>query len=271
MASGEESAMVAGEESAMVATREKRNYPRSKKPRKKKLSKKEQYYPTDPNKSWKEPKWQLTFDPPQPSTTFQAASKKDLRLAGWQLGKKRPAELFPLMYDQHGDPVRCVECGMKWLSGKATGKRHNYDGFVLDSEGNKVPICVIARQKGNSAKRPKSNPAQSAAKQQQQSSNVVPVSGPASLPASEPASEPASLPAPDPASVPSPKQQLLENDEECEAIRTLASILVDPHQASPRSSPRSENRSWNSLSEFVMGQEFDPSNPGISLDAMCGL
>lgn len=198
MASGEESAMVAGEESAMVATKEKRNYPRSKNPRLTvdKLSQKEQDYPTDPNKSWKEPKWQLTFDPPQLSTTFQAASKKDLRLAGWQLGKKRPAELFPLMYDQHGDPVRCVQCGMKWLWGKATGKRHNYDGFVLDSEGNKVPICVIARQKGNSAKRLKSNPAQSAAKQRQQSSNVVLVSGPASLPASGPASLPASLPAP---------------------------------------------------------------------------
>lgn len=176
----------------MVATKEKRNYPRSKNPRlpEWKLSKRERDHPTNPNKSWKPCKWKLTFDVPQPSTTFQEASKEDSRLAGWQLGNKRPAELFPLMYDERGDPVRCVECGMKWKTGKAPGKGHNDKAFVLDSEGNKVPICIIARQneekaqqEGNSAKRPKLNAAQSAAKQPRQPSNVAPASEPASVPA----------------------------------------------------------------------------------------
>lgn len=226
----------------------------------------------------------------------------DPKLANWKPSQGMPED--EVFCRQDGQRSGCPGCLAFSTKGKKTGKKCSSN--VLTVNGMPVPACpkkklghkrIKSKREYLTGEDPEgwktswfpvmSHPAltcttacEKSPKKRQKKQKEPSVPKPTPKPAPQqplqpsdvtPAPDPAAEPAPDPASVPSPKQQLLENDEECEAIRTLASILVDPHQASPRSSPRSENRSWNSLSEFVMGKEFDPSNPGISLDAMCGL
>lgn len=187
----------------MVATKEKWKHPRPVNARKAvgQLSKRERENGTDPNKRFEECNYELGRL--SESGQFEEVDKDDPMFADWQPRKKRPKH-FPggsvqLVAQEDRQPTLCPQCGWKWFSGIASNKAHNRQGFTFDSKGNQISICLLerrdqrkakdkAQQKGNSAKRLKSNATQSAAKQPlEQPSDVTP--------APEPASEPVYLPA----------------------------------------------------------------------------